>query len=259
MYASVDLRGAEARLQHIRAHHGCPAPVVVGGVGGSGTRLVVQLLCDLGVAMGMHCNAAGDAMPFVPVYENHINAYLGGRLQPEDFANALLEAIKAHRGNNGASAIWGWKNPRSIYLLPLLDAIFKDMVFIHVVRDGMAMATSANQAQLTKHGPYLIPEHLRSLPAAERSLLLWSIVNGAAADYGQHMHKRYLRLRYEDICDDPSAALAGIASMLGVNHGGPCSVKIEPIRKRDPNTRLPGTSGAGGIARAALQRFGYPC
>ena len=39
---------------------GVPGPVVVGGVGGSGTRVVEQMLRQLGVYTGADLNSAGD-------------------------------------------------------------------------------------------------------------------------------------------------------------------------------------------------------
>ena len=47
---------------------------------------------------------------------------------------------------------WGWKEPRSIYLLPFFHQQLPALRFLHVVRDGRDMALSANQNQLRKHG-----------------------------------------------------------------------------------------------------------
>ena len=221
--------------------------------------MVVQLLADLGFAMGVDRNAEGDALPFVPLYERHIDTYLGGCLQVQPFLMDLQRAIDAHLHDTAPAAAWGWKNPRSIYLLPIWDALWPGMAYIHVVRDGMAMATSANQAQLRKHGMRVLPPHLQHLPPSQCSLLLWSIVNTAAADHGAHMPGRYLQLRYEAMCEAPQLALNELAHFLGQPDGAACSVTVAPRRTRDAGICLPDDPEAAWITREALERFAYPC
>jgi hypothetical protein len=238
-----------------------PPPIVVGGVGGSGTRLVVQMLQHIGVFMGSVRNASEDAMPFVPVYDNHINAYLSASINYANLVDALLQALSLHFINERDHAVehWGWKNPRSIYLLPLLHQLFDGMRFIHVVRDGITMATSENQAQLQKHGASVIPQEFQNLLQTERALLLWSFVNNAAADYGKQMGKRYLLLRYEDICADPATATAALASQLGLDQPADSSIIAYTTRTRDVNLTSKTQGNAASITSAALRRFGYPC
>jgi hypothetical protein len=238
---------------------GAPSPIVVGGVGGSGTRLVVQLLQDANVAMGQHCNAAGDSMPFVPLYDKYINSYLGGVVQPAEFAQSLIGAIAEHRGKEPLSGPWGWKNPRSIYLLPLLDQAVTGLRFIHVVRDGLAMADSSNQAQLYKHGDIVLPEDMHTLDNAQRALMLWAIVNHAAADYGGRMGNRYLRIRYEDICYDPRTASVELARAFGLTGRNSGTLAIRPPRTRAMQCVTTTDTVVSETVIAALRRFGYPC
>ena len=85
---------------------------------------------------------------------------------------------------------WGWKEPRSIYLLPFLHRHLPSLRFLHVVRDGRDMALSANQNQLRKHGDAAaIPA---DLSPPERSIALWSWVNLTAARYGEEHLRRPL-------------------------------------------------------------------
>ena len=237
------------------------APIIVGGVGGSGTRLVVQMLLDIGVFMGSLRNGSEDAMPFVSLYDNHINAYLSGSVNCSGLVDELLQALGLHWGRGGNNAIgpWGWKNPRSIYLLPVLDGLFEGMRFIHVVRDGITMATSKNQAQLQKHGGSVIPEEFQKLAQTERALLLWSFINNDAADYGKQMGNRYLLLRYEDICDDPAIATVALASALGIDQSNQAGVLVHASRVRDMKLMSKIEGKAADITSAALRRFGYPC
>jgi hypothetical protein len=157
----------------------------------------------------------------------------------------------------------GWKNPRSIFLLPVLDQLIPRLRYVHVVRDGLAMASSANQAQLAKHGSVVLPDFARGLPDAQRSLVLWAMVNAAAADYGTTMEARYLRLRYEDMCADPASATARLAALLELPVPGTTAWPVMYIHR--PRTRnaatVPLAAGtpAHDIVMDTLKRFDYPC
>jgi hypothetical protein len=110
---------------------------------------------------------------------------------------------------------WGWKEPRSIYLLPFLHRHLPALRFLHVVRDGRDMALSANQNQLRKHGDAaLIPA---DLPPRTRSIALWSWVNLEAKRYGEEeLGPRYLRIRFEDLCEGPSEITARILEFVAL-------------------------------------------
>jgi hypothetical protein len=246
-------------LAEVLAQHGS-APVVIGGTGGSGTRLIARLLREIGVDLGTRVNEAEDALAFVPLYDRYVNAYLeSGSVDPARFASDLLQSLRDHGILAGRRA-WGWKNPRSIYLLPLLDGIVPALRFVHVVRDGIDMATSGNRNQLVLHGRALLGPAAEQLPEALRAALLWKAVNERAADYGAHMPERYFLLRYEDVCADPGHALAAVAASLGLDL--PANGWMEPIK--------PVAGRGAGLApellsalRArigdALERFGYRC
>ncbi|BCW93430.1 MAG: hypothetical protein KatS3mg007_1324 [Thermoanaerobaculum sp.] len=71
----------------------------------------------------------------------------------------LRPLVSEQRGGARYSA-WGWKEPRSIYLLPFWNELMPSLRFIHVIRDGRDMAFSANQNQLRKHGKCILGESL---------------------------------------------------------------------------------------------------
>ena len=88
--------------------------------------------------------------------------------------------------------------------MPFLDAVMPSLRFLHFVRDGRDMAFSENQNQLVKHGGALLGDELRKAKTPVRSIAVWSRVNAAAADYGEsRLGERYLRVRFEDLCEQP--------------------------------------------------------
>ena len=166
------------------------APVVIGGTGGSGTRLVARLLREMGVELGAQVNGTEDALSFVPLYDRYVNPYLArGALDSAAFEADLLKAIREHRGPD-AGKVWGWKNPRSIFLLPVLDGLIAGLKFVHVVRHGLDMALSSNQNQVRLHAAAALGAQCADLAPEMRAALLWKKANAIAADYASAMRDR---------------------------------------------------------------------
>ncbi len=206
-------------------------PVVVGATGGSGTRVVARILRDQGLFIGSELNESEDAWKLGDYSDRWINLYLShhGDPLPLEVRSAMAQdlrlVLEEHCACLAEGRPWGWKEPRSIYLLPFFHEHLPALRFLHVVRDGRDMALSTNQNQLRKHGDAApIPS---DLPPAARSLALWSWINLAAARYGrERLGERYLRIRFEDLCARPVAVAAEMLEFLGLR-GGPESALDE--------------------------------
>jgi hypothetical protein len=218
--------------------------------------------------MGSNRNAAEDAMEFVQFFDRWINRYGMRRGQPlseeerSEMEREFEESLRRHRGSEAdACRGWGWKAPRSIFLLPFFHERLPAMKFLHVVRDGRDMALSSNQNQLNKHGITFVGEEESAGNPVMRSLLLWSRNNIAAADYGEsRMPDSYVRVRFEDLCAEPVPTVNRILQFLRVEADGKEIARAEVIppaslgRWRDQAglfVELPE------VARQALARFGY--
>jgi hypothetical protein len=235
-------------------------PIVVGGLGGSGTRLVVKLLREMSVQMGKNVNQSEDARHFISLYDEFIIPYLlNGSFDEPIFQINLLSAIKAHRQHMPYEN-WGWKNPRSIYLLPMLDKLIPNLHYIHVIRHGFEMASSSNKIQLEKYQNYLLSAEQCTLPLELRALSLWQIVNQKAADYGlKQMGARYQLLRYEDVCTDPTQAMHSIAEQFSLKLPKNWKQQIVPPQARMQNIQSEFLGKMASIGAATLIRFGYSC
>ncbi len=255
------------------------APVMIGATGGSGTRAVRNLLAEAGFFMGVNeqINHAGDAMQFEPSLDEFINPVLdaAGRL---DYALtelppplrwrvlwALRRSLRAYLRERPRTKLnWGWKNPRSMYLLPFFKQIFPGLRFVHLVRDGRDMAVSDNQAQYRKHfsaafGRPPVGQALDPMASCQ----LWSKVNLEVARYGAgQLDGRYLRLRLEDLVTDPTTEITRLLVFAGLDPGAAASLKAH-VRTPDTMYRwrqaLDEISQADMISenRTALAEFGY--
>ncbi len=243
-------------------------PVIVGALGGSGTRVFVRILRQMGVYIGDHLNDHDDAIPFRDFYRAHTAEYLqaAGALAPEretEISQQFDRAVAAHLAGRQNEPLWAAKNPRSLYFLPFLNRKFPGFRFIHVVRSGLDMAFSSNRNQVQQFRVWILSEAERSLPAHRQALLFWGRVNESVADYGEnHLGDRYLRIAFEEICLQPERAMARIHDFIG--NPGPFDlaaaigeIQVPPTigRWQDQPVRIAHPMMQAG--RSALERFGY--
>ena len=243
-------------------------PRVIGATGGSGTRVVGRIVRAGGMYIGTNLNDYEDAQDLAGYSDRWINGFvqtgLAG-LTPEtrdDMTADLANALDAHRRDLPPDALaWGWKEPRSIYLISFFDAAMPRFRFLHFVRDGRDMAFSENQQQLRKHGGVVLPGRAWRKVSPTRSIALWSHVNTQAADFGEQvLGNRYLRVRFEDLCSEPAATVQKIYDFF-VLRG---DVDAAAAEVRPPDTlgrwreqKSKTLAKLHEIATPALTRFGY--
>ena len=243
-----------------------PGPNVVGATGGSGTRVVAKILRHAGLYTGEKLNPYEDAVELGFYSDRWINRYLTAGDLPDDMRaemEADLGAVLAdHTGHLPPDAVaWGWKEPRSIYLLRFWNETMPSVRFLHFLRDGRDMAFSKNQNQLTKHGEAVLGDELRSAKTPTRSIAVWNRVNGAAADYGeQALGERYLRIRFEDLCAAPAESIERIYAFFGLD--GDAEAAAPEVRPPDSlgrweQRRKRVIDELNATAEPALRRFGY--
>jgi hypothetical protein len=180
---------------------------VIGGTGGSGTRLVMRIVRRAGRFMGVDLNAFDDALELARFDWRWGLRYLRSRRDGRDgkmaarMARDHREAVRRHLAPLGERSTlpWGWKHPHSYLMLPFLNDRHQDLRFVHVVRDGRDMAFSSNQRQALHYGAVALGGGRASgAAAAVRSAAFWSWANALAAEDGRrHLGERYLCLRFE--------------------------------------------------------------
>ncbi len=196
-----------------------------------------------------------------PLYLRHVLPFWREHLDAGGFRRDLKQLLDLHFTAVDPLRPWGWKNPSSLYLLPLLDRALPGLRFIHMIRHGLDMATSANQNPLRKYGEAILGAGRHEVPQPLASALLWARANTLAADYGSsRMDRRYFLLRYEDLCAEPTRTLDKLAAFLKlpVPKAGWCT----PIRHRAPRWQaLEPTLRERLVAEIGpvLRRFGYSC
>lgn len=237
------------------------APLVIGGTGGSGTRVVKRMVDATGRFMGANLNAFDDALDLARFDWDWGLSWLEHGASDEMRA-AFAQAVERHLSPAPPRAVaWGWKHPHSYLLLAFLDDRFPKLRFVHVVRDGRDMALSANQNQLRHYGELLLGDSLADAPAAIRSLAFWGDANLRAADYGEgQLGERYLRVRFEDVCTGPAAAARRLVAFAGGADDTAslaAAAEVHPPADIGRGADVVDTAGIPVAARLALERFDY--
>lgn len=173
---------------------GVPGPVVIGGVGGSGTRLPAQLLHELGFYLGDELNSALDNLWFtlllrrpdwrrarpaqVPIALRLFERAMIGGLVLEPWERSILRlavgeiggwvfqdtgapfrwarSMRSSTGPPPGATGWGWKNPSTHLYMEELASAFPVMKYIYVIRNGLELVDRAKtRAQVHAWGPAL--------------------------------------------------------------------------------------------------------
>lgn len=228
--------------------------VAIGGVGGSGTRLVAQIVSRLGWDLGGELNEASDNLWFTLLFKRtelwpstgsdrefaraartFRAAMTGQSLEPG--TGAWLRTLTADRPQHDrlwlsqrvesleAATVshlpparpWAWKEPNTHVFIDRLAVAYPDLKYIHVVRNGLDMAYSANQNQLRLWGPLLLGAPTEPGPRA--SLRYWCAVQQRIERVGREMPGRLMMLNFDALCLAPERHLATLGDFLGLPAG----------------------------------------
>jgi hypothetical protein len=241
---------------------------VIGATGGSGTRVLARIVREGGMFVGSNLNPYEDAIEMGAFSDRWIDRVypLDGTLDEatrDEMDRELAGILDRHLADvPEGSRHWGWKEPRSIYLLRFFEETFPDFRYVHFVRDGRDMAYSDNQTQLIKHGATVLDDAMLREKKPFQSIALWTIVNQQAADFGEQvLGDRYLRIRFEDLCSDPATTARSVYEFFGLEGDaeGVATREVSPPstlgrwRDEKPDT----VRRLQDIAEPALDRFGY--
>jgi len=228
----------------------CRPPVAVGGIGGSGTRAIAQMLSATGYFIGTDLNEASDNLWFTLLfkrpeilacsdqeYADLCDIFVKGMVGGGGFTGEQRERVQrlatggrqhhdakwlqsravtllSHPEPRNANALWGWKEPNTHIVLDRLIQVFRGMKYIFVSRHGLDMAVSSNQNQPRLWGPIFLGEPVVATP--RYSLRYWCVMHRRVMAIGAGMGEGFLFLKYDDLCRNTSQELATLCRFLGI-------------------------------------------
>lgn len=223
-------------------------PVAVGGVGGSGTRLVASYLQKLGYFLGEDLNEANDNLWFALLFtrpeildttdsefcelaETFAAGMTGSKpfnRRQRELVNSLAasdrlqhqaswlqeraKTLLAEKSPKHPATLWGWKAPNTHIILDRLINIFDGIKYIHVMRNGLDMAFSSNQNQLKIWGKHFFGEDCEITPL--NSLKYWCLTHKRVQAIGQKLGNDFLLLNFDEFCQSPDQGVRELTEFL---------------------------------------------
>jgi hypothetical protein len=143
---------------------------------------------------------------------------------PPTLGSALAAVFRAYARKHGKPR-WGDKRPSYFRRVPMLQRMFPDAQFIHLVRDGRDAVSSL------KRMPWY---HGDTFSAA----LTWR----EAVDTGKRLARRlgpetFYEFRYEDLVAEPESSLRGLCAFLGEEYHPAMTKAYEHARETVPSAR----------------------
>lgn len=227
-----------------------PPTIAIGGVGGSGTRLVAQIFEKMGVFMGHDLNGSHDniwftllfrrkevleigsvefahrfaifasamigSRPFEPDIEYYLSGLVASLPAPRlDVAQQRMKSLLEKREPHSSHRFWGWKEPNTHIVLERLLQLQPDLKYIHVMRNGLDMAYSRNQNQPRFWNAAHNQQRIKVSPA--ESLHFWCRTHERLLELSEAYPGRVKLVRFEDICDHPNEKIAQMAQHSGLS------------------------------------------
>src|SRR5437868_10480806 len=206
-------------------------PVIILGVGRSGTTLL-RVMLDRNTTL---------AIPYETFFVPQLAHRHGRRPKLDDFLDDLgrLRTLydwgitpadvrpRLREGMTTREAIvaifetyaerqgkprWGDKTPLYMQHLPLLEALFPDAFWVHLVRDGRDAALSFLELPEGFAGKTWAQPRTAAQFAAR-----WRMEIRSARRLGAHVGGRYLELRYEELVAEPERELRRVCKHASLN------------------------------------------
>lgn len=232
--------------QDLRRHE--QAPVAIGGLGGSGTRIVAEIARALGIHTGSDLNSATDTLWFTLLFKHHgildtgdaefeqlariFEAGLRGGMPLDTEAVSILQDLaaadrpqhptawlqkRAHTLERAAATSiqpgrWGWKEPNTHLVIERLWRLWPSLKYVHVARHGLDMAYSSNQNQLALWGARVLGTNAPPSPA--RSLAYWCRVHQRMQRLMIAQSGHMYWLDYDALCRSPEAEVRRLSRFL---------------------------------------------
>ncbi len=226
--------------------------VAIGGIGGSGTRVVANMVAKFGFYLGSDLNIASDNLWFTLLFKHKsilqiddeqfselyhlfctaMRGHSSGTLLPEKVFDVLSRFVRGEnqdrewvltRLDSMRAALttpvptpgrWGWKEPNTHIVVDRIAGIDRDLRYIHVARNGLDMAFSKNQNQLRLWGPAALGDRMSLSPAG--SLAYWCWAHKRILKIGAALGERFLFLNFDEMCKLPIEGVEKIRNFLGV-------------------------------------------
>lgn len=233
------------------------SPIIVIGMHRSGTTMLTRILESLGLFVGAYLDKNHESIFFANL-NNWLMRQCGAEwVHPEPF-HGLTEApqvlawmvdrlacflhsprVMLYLGGSSylrwrtpfrLDRMWGWKDPRNTYTLPLWLALFPEAKIVHIYRHGVDVAqslkvraesqfsasrTESSRMDWLRMRPREATNTIRCLQL-EGGFSLWEAYMSEARQQVDSLGKQALEIQYEALLEDPLQMLGKLAEFCNL-------------------------------------------
>lgn len=232
------------------------SPLVLLGSGGSGTRLLSFLCQDIGVWLGNEISRAGDSLDMVMcIYQGIFEKFqCKSSWQKSRTVPRLRFTANRMLLTQPDVALWGFKLPENLFLLPEIKKAFPNARFLQLIRDPLTRCLRRTHmtARLDNHIGRVTLPLAYDFVDRPRSMILEdsSALHMAYTAIHQHeliktnlldkKQEEFMTVRFEDIITEPETCLQAVSEFLGsLPHSDMLVSLIDQDRVRQPNVQYP--------------------
>jgi hypothetical protein len=221
------------------------APLIIVGMHRSGTGILTEILRRMGVFMGVKRGVHEETLFFRrrnqyiyrlahatwdnPEPMKYLIRHEGSRAKLAAVLKQEFNSMKALRDYWGLLGflrsrvrphrLWGWKDPRNTYTLPIWLDLFPQARIIHVYRNGIDVASSLRRRERNRKAKM----HLLSYRCLELegAFSLWAEYVSTCLKTVEAMPSdRAMAIQYEAFLTEPGHHISNMAAFLGLQLDG---------------------------------------
>lgn len=195
--------------------------VLIGGVGGSGTRVIARAFSAHGIFIGRELNHSldnlewpGDIPLMLDVCQSHEQKVRKLRQRFLPFFGSMINEALSGPYDQTVLAV---KVPGSFYYLPYLSECIPNLSYVHVIRSGLDMAFSSNLNQLNNWGIKFGLKRSAEIYDQSAQLKYWIAANTYARNHRETLPlESFYEVRFEDFCQAPYAGCQSLFQALNI-------------------------------------------
>lgn len=195
--------------------------IFIGGVGGSGTRVVADIFRNNNIFIGSNLNNSLDNLdwPGDPLVIK--SDTLSEEKKLAAIASSFVPFVKnmisqASQDTSLSKTHIAVKVPGSFYYIPYLYRIFDQVSYVHLIRHGLDMAYSSNKNQLKNWGDMFGLKFHQSTKEKDQ-LKYWISANDHAVRNMRfsNLHCK-MQIKFEELCRFPESTVEKLFHSLEV-------------------------------------------
>ncbi len=228
--------------------------IAIGALGGSGTRVVAQILKNSGIYIGDNINHPNDNLIFTALfkapkwYKKASRKDIDKRLRifdkcmnnkrltiPESFLLLRSSLFNKTIGRNYtyyyklffrkinpkiSLNYWGWKEPNTQLYLDEINEFYPNIKYIHVLRNGLDMSYSKNKNQLKNWG-FKYKIQIKESDSKEKinvkQLDYWIASTKEILRKREKFKNRFYLLNFSEFCSDPNEEIDKLLEFLDLD------------------------------------------